>query len=243
MVILIDAAKLQDPLGMTEATSFERRTATDLVFDQLHEEIVCMRLTPGTKLSEVDTARRFGVSRQPVRDAFNRLSNLDLVVVRPQRATEVRGFSLKAIQQTRFIRMSVETEVIRRACDIWDDTCDQRLNENLDKQRLAMEADSIDDFHMHDTQFHRMICELAKCPEAIDTIALCRQKMDRLCMLSMDQTDELSELFDDHTQLTKALRQQTTDEAIAITRHHLSRLDSTIANIHENHQQYFDEIS
>ncbi|MEL6920239.1 MAG: GntR family transcriptional regulator, partial [Pseudomonadota bacterium] len=50
----------------------ERRTTADAVFDQLLDEIVSLSLTPGTKLSEVDVAKRFGVSRQPVRDAFNR---------------------------------------------------------------------------------------------------------------------------------------------------------------------------
>ena len=58
------------------ASAFERRTATDVVFDQLHEEIVSLAIYPGTKLSETEVAKRFGVSRQPVRDAFAKLENL-----------------------------------------------------------------------------------------------------------------------------------------------------------------------
>ena len=41
-------------------------SGSKVVFDQLHDEIVSLKLLPGTKLSEVDVARRFGVSRQPV---------------------------------------------------------------------------------------------------------------------------------------------------------------------------------
>ena len=101
--------------------NIQRRTTTDMVFDQLHQEISTLELLPGTKLSEADVAQRYGVSRQPVRDAFSRLENLDLLLIRPQRATEVRGFSLEHIAHARFVRRSVEIEVINYACSIWDE--------------------------------------------------------------------------------------------------------------------------
>ena len=85
--------------------NLQRRTTTDLVFEKLHEEIATLAILPGAKLSEADIAQRFGVSRQPVRDAFNRLENLDLLLIRPQRATEVRGFSLERVAHARFIRI------------------------------------------------------------------------------------------------------------------------------------------
>ena len=113
---------------MLETTDIlERHTTTDMVFDRLHEEIVTLELLPGTKLSEVEVARRFGVSRQPVRDAFNRLSNQDLLLIRPQKATKVRGFSIERIAHARFVRLAVELEVIRRACAVWDDHSAQVL--------------------------------------------------------------------------------------------------------------------
>ena len=65
--------------------TFERRTTADVVFEQLHREIASLTLLPGTKLSEAEVARRFGVSRQPVREAFSRLGNLELLLVRPQK--------------------------------------------------------------------------------------------------------------------------------------------------------------
>ena len=89
----------------------ERRTTTDVVFDALHEEIVSLKLLPGSKLSEAEVSKRFGVSRQPVRDAFNRLANLDLMLIRPQKASEVRGFSMERIAHARFVRLAIELEV------------------------------------------------------------------------------------------------------------------------------------
>jgi len=76
------------------------------VFDHLYDEIVSMRLLPGAKISEAEIAALFSVSRQPVRDAFSRLENLDLLLIRPQKATEIKRFSSAAITTARFVRSS-----------------------------------------------------------------------------------------------------------------------------------------
>ena len=45
----------------------------DSVYHELRELIVSGRLAPGTRLIETTVARRFGVSRTPIRSAFHRL--------------------------------------------------------------------------------------------------------------------------------------------------------------------------
>ena len=63
------------------------RTVTDQIFELLYERVVNLSLPPGAKLSEAEVAAQMGVSRQPVRDAFYRLSQLGFIQIRPQRAT------------------------------------------------------------------------------------------------------------------------------------------------------------
>lgn len=222
------------------ADEIERRTTTDLVFDQLHKEIVSLELLPGTKLSEADVARRFGVSRQPVRDAFSRLDNLDLLLIRPQRATEVRGFSIERISHARFVRLSVELEVIRCACLAWDESRAAILDKNLLQQRQAIDSDDPGVFHRLDAEFHRHIFDLAGCAHAIGTINDCRQKIDRLCVLSLGRQSEAALLVEDHQAVADALRDGSIEKATNATRQHLSRLDATIADIHKTHSEYFD---
>ena len=222
------------------AEKFQRRTTTDLVFDQLHDEIVSLTLLPGTKISEVEVARRFGVSRQPVHDAFNRLENLDLLLIRPQKATEVRGFSMQRITQARFVRMAVELEVIRRACAIWDDVRADKLEQNLELQRQSLENVQTEHFHTLDYRFHKLICELSDCHLAYQTIEECKQKVDRLCMLSLSRDNQLSTVFEDHRQIAEALRSGSVDEASAVARRHFSRLDDIISYIHTKHSDYFE---
>jgi len=226
---------------MLENTNMlERRTAADAVFERLHQEIASLELLPGTKLSEADVARRFEVSRQPVREAFGRLGNLDLLLVRPQRATVVRGFSMERVAHVRFIRLAVEIEVVTRACQVWNASKAEKLQHNLDQQRHVIES-APDQFHSLDSQFHALLCELGDCPLAIEAIAECRQKIDRLCTLSLSRQSEADTLLDDHIALAEALQSGATARAIEVTRLHLSRLDRTIEEIHETHAEYFEK--
>ena len=98
----------------------------------------------------------------------------------------------------------------------------------------------IEQFHTLDGQFHTLICELADCAIAIDAIANCRQKIDRLCALSLARQSEADTLLMDHELLVNALDKGATAEAIDITRQHLSRLDKTIEEIHRSHAEYFE---
>lgn len=222
------------------AGNIQRRTATDVVFDQLHEEIASLKLLPGAKLSETDIAQRFGVSRQPVRDAFSRLERLDLLLIRPQKATEVRGFSLQRIEHARFVRLAVELEVIRYACSIWDKARAEALEQNLQQQHQSLVNEQPDAFHELDYQFHKLICELGDCPMAFRTIEECKKKVDRLCVLSLDRKNEFAVLLDDHERLAKALKNGLAEDATTVARRHLARLDDTISDIHLKHSEYFE---
>lgn len=225
------------------ALDTERRTTTDLVFDQLHDDINTMKLPPGTRLSEVDIAQQFGVSRQPVRDAFFRLSNLELLLIRPQKATIVRGFSEDSIASARFIRLAVELEVMNCACKSWEKEHSKKVHKNLDLQAKAIKAEQWDEFHKLDLQFHALICELSDTHYAIETIQICRQKTDRLCSLSLNREKEVDVILKDHYDLVAALEQGKAQDASHITRLHLSRIDPIIKDIRSSHAEYFDTAS
>ena len=66
-----------------------RRTLADELRLQLADDIVRGLLTPGTGLDETELARRFGVSRTPVREAIRQLAASGLVEVRAHRGAVV----------------------------------------------------------------------------------------------------------------------------------------------------------
>ena len=215
------------------------RSTADVVYHRLYEEILNLEILPGSKISEADVGRRFGVSRQPVRDAFKRLGNLDLLEIRPQRATVVRRFSIDEIANARFVRLAVELEVISAACQNWTAESDDVMQVNLAEQQALLRAGETEAFHQLDYGFHRLICEMAGQPMAYETIDLSKRKVERLCVLSLTHGRGGEDVLKDHMAIASALSKRSEKEARALTRKHLGRLDETIAEIHETHTEFF----
>lgn len=218
----------------------ERRTSADVVFDYLHEEINSLNLLPGAKISEAEIATRFGVSRQPVRDAFSRLGNLDLVQIRPQKATRIKKFSLKSINAARFVRLSVELEVLSGAVSNWSDDWSVKFDANLAKQAKAVAASDAELFHRCDYEFHKLLCQLADAKFAFDIIQENKSLVDRLCVLSLTSSEKMEELLDDHKRL---LQQIATGNEVGVRetiRLHLSRLNQIVESVHQEHAEFFE---
>jgi DNA-binding GntR family transcriptional regulator len=226
---------------MAQATiATERRTSVDDVFDHLHEQIVTLELKPGDRLSEAEVAAQFGISRQPVRDAFSRLANLDLLLIRPQRATEVRRFSIRQIEKARFVRACVEKEVVARAAARCDTTNGAQLDATLTIQTAAVENGDVTAFGRLDFEFHKLICDIAETDFAFEVIQQEKAKIDRLCLLGRDKEQRLPDLLDDHQTIADAIKAHDTDKAIASCMLHLSRLDQTIERILASNANYFE---
>lgn len=219
-----------------------RRTSVESVFDHLYQEIVSMRFLPGTKITEAEIAAQFEISRQPVRDAFSRLENLDLLLIRPQKATEVKGFSSIAITTARFVRAAIEAEVLRRAAGICGKPGAELLQAQLTAQRKAVAENNYDRFSTLDYDFHKTLCNLAEVDYAFDVIAKEKAKVDRLCVLGLTLTTEdnrLDQLLADHTAIAEAVLNNNEKAALEAGMLHLSRLDETINKIRKEHAEYF----
>lgn len=219
----------------------DRRTNVDTVFDHLYTEIVSMRLLPGTKISEAEIARIFDISRQPVRDAFSRLENLDLLLIRPQKATVVKRFSSTAITTARFVRAAVEAKVLRRAARHCTQADTDLLNACIEKQRVAVSDNNFGQFRSLDYEFHKTICTVGDVDFAFDVIAHEKAKVDRLCVLGLSRNERLEQLLDDHINIVQYVSDNDEEGAVKVGMLHLSRLDTTISVIREENSDYFDD--
>ncbi|MEM5491674.1 GntR family transcriptional regulator [Hoeflea sp. AS16] len=218
-----------------------RQTAAEEAFERLHSDIISLRLPPGTKLSEVEIAKMYQVSRQPVREAFLRLGELNLLQIRPQRATLVKRISLQDLENTRFIRAAVEVEVVRKACQTASTEDLARLEASLAPQKAAVDAADTSRMHQLDYEFHRLICESAGCLPAFRTIAENKAHTDRVCTLELSGDNGMAEILEDHTNIVRALTARDEEKAVQMTRKHLSRLDTTLTRASEKYTDYFED--
>ncbi len=214
-------------------------SVTELVFEQLYHQVVELVLPPGTKLSEVEVAKMMGVSRQPVRDAFYRLSQLGFLLIRPQRATVVSRISERGVMQARFIRTAVEMETVRAAAERLSDAQMGVLDRLIEQQQAAMEVGDKVLFHALDDDFHKHICDMSGHDFAWALIRDSKAHMDRVRYLSLSFGAPIA--LEDHKRIMAALRAHDGDQAATVMREHLSRIKAIIGRIRESYGSYFAE--
>ncbi|MGH3996244.1 MAG: GntR family transcriptional regulator [Pseudonocardiaceae bacterium] len=94
-----------DPVGHLDETS---STKADEIAHAIEEMIVTARLPAGAVLRQDDLARRFGVSRTPIREALRKLSALGLVDFSANRGVRVRSLDRDEWTQAFLARAALE---------------------------------------------------------------------------------------------------------------------------------------
>lgn len=218
----------------------QARTSTVAeVFRILHTRILTMELPPGHQMSEAELARELGVSRQPVRDAVYRLSQLGLLVVRPQSGTHVSTISTAAVERARFLRTAIETETVREAATKLDAAGLGRLSALIDAQEKAVAAEDHAEFHQLDDAFHREICHAAGRGFSWDRIAEQKAHMDRVRLLTLDVGK--ARALAEHRGILAALETGDAAAAEREMRAHLAQITSLVALARSTRPDAFGE--
>lgn len=220
-------------------TPRRRMTSTEEIFLQLRSDILSMKLGPGTKISEAEVAKKHDVSRQPVREAFLRLGELNLLQIVPQKATRICKISHQELRNTRFLRAAVEVEVVRVACLVATEEALASISDNLAEQRHATEARDTVLLRSLDYDFHRLICVAADNLPAFQSISENKAHTDRVCSLELSDATGMKEVLEGHTAMFDAIVQRDVEKAVQMTRLHLQHLDATLAIANEKFPDFF----
>ena len=196
----------------------------DQVFRTLRSSIVMMRLAPGAALSEQEIAARLAVSRQPVREAFIKLSEVDLVRVVPQRGTFVVKISAKAVTDARFVREAVECAIARRAAETLTPDGVGILKAVIAEQRAAMKAGDLERFFILDEAFHRGLAHATGCTYAWKVVEQAKAQMDRVRFLSVPDATPVDRLIMQHQAILDAIAGRRVDAADKAMKAHLREI-------------------
>jgi DNA-binding GntR family transcriptional regulator len=210
-------------LSLPEMATSAEPIARRLV-DWLRHAIVTMRIRPGEKLSEQDLARRFGVSRQPVREAFIKLAESGLVRVLPQRGTMVVKISIEAVEDARFIREAIECAVAREAARRCDARALAEVRACLDEAAEALAAGESDRFFTLDEAFHQLLAAAAGRPNSWRVVEEQKAQMDRVRYLDMGDAIPMKTVMAQHLAILSAAERGDFQAAETAMRVHLTEI-------------------
>ncbi|HWV22401.1 MAG TPA: GntR family transcriptional regulator [Devosia sp.] len=223
------------------ATALEntKETIAMRVVDALRDDIITMALKPGDVISESDIAGRYGVSRQPVREAFIRLAQQGLLLIRPKRATVVKKISPLGVRQSRFIRESIEVEIIRRVAGQPSDDAADVLTKLIADQEAASEAGDSRRFHTLDELFHRTLARLAGVEYAWQLIDDHKMQLDRVRYLTLG-VSSTQRAIAEHKQIVEAVAKADAAAAEMAMRAHLARAELLLNQTISDFPDFFE---
>ena len=214
-------------------------SATEQAFSTLFDAIVSLRLPPGAKVSESDIAKQLDMSRQPVRDAFFRLSRLGFLSIRPQRATLITKISQRAVLDAVFIRTAVEVECLRTTGATITPDGIAELRSIIEDQRAVAESQDPAPFHAEDDRFHAALCEMAGQAGAWNLIQEQKAHMDRVRFLTLS-TERRRLVLSEHEAVVDALEARDLVRAEANMRAHLGDIHNVLPRLRAAHAAYFE---
>jgi GntR family transcriptional regulator, rspAB operon transcriptional repressor len=232
------SGKVEAMLNRIEADAAE--PVVRRVYRELRSAIVTMRFRPGQALSEQDIAGRLGVSRQPVREAFIKLSEAGLVVIRPQRGTFIVKISAKQVFDARFVREAVELAVTRKAAAELPESAIPDLRANLRAQREAAEDGRHDRFLELDEAFHRAIALGVGCEYAWRVVEETKAQMDRVRYLSLPNATPLDRLIVQHQAVLDGIEARAPERAEAAMRQHLREILTSLPELEQRFPDLFE---
>ncbi|MFJ9906952.1 GntR family transcriptional regulator [Streptomyces sp. NPDC101152] len=133
----------------------------DRVYEALLELITTRVLRPGQHLVESELAGLLGVSRQPVREALQRLNTEGWVDLRPAQGAFVHEPTKEEVDQLLTVRTLLEAEAARLAAANAGSAGIAVLEELCAEGEKAVAADDLDGAAAMNARFHAKVMDLA----------------------------------------------------------------------------------
>lgn len=215
--------------------------ATKKAYDEILRRILTLELPPGTYISRNDIAEQLEISKTPIREALQLLEQDKLVKIFPQSKTLVSKINIDEIKKSNFLRVAIESEVIKNMIHNYDKEALEKLEKNLKKQEAVLEDfEKLFEFDELDKEFHNIMFESVGQEELNE---LLRSKMGhkkRANRLELPINGKVKKLYEDHKNIYDAIKEKNLEKADEYIRTHLSRTISRIEELKKEKPHFFD---
>jgi DNA-binding GntR family transcriptional regulator len=205
-----------------------KKSLHEEVYDSLKKAILQGKLKGGQRLIEEQLAHRIGISRTPVREAFQKLEQDELVTRLPRRGFAVKGF------------MKEDVEDIFGICSVLEGYASYRTTLSITPEKIAILKEKIkecekafknkeyDKAIQLQIEFHDLLYKSCRSKKLLEMINDFRDYFSRYQPALIQIKDAFRYFIEDHQQMLEAMKKKNPSLVDKIVRNHLARMKELI---------------
>jgi DNA-binding GntR family transcriptional regulator len=204
-----------------------RKTAVELVEDELRARIMSGALPPGTALRQEALSAELGVSRIPLREAIRLLSSEGLVDLVPHKGAYVSIISKDEVQDLFAVRWHLEPWLIAEATlRISNAALDQATD-------IATRMDKVnaEQWGKLNWELHELLYRAAERPTALNILRSLHEKTERYLRFQVVNAPIRQQAHAEHLALIELCRNRQADSAKRALEQHIHDAAEQIVSI------------
>lgn len=200
-------------------------TAADRVLVEIRQAIVEGTIAAGSKISEPELAKRFTLSRAPLREALARLERCHLIERIPNAGARVVKLSIQGLLSLYQLRETLEAMACRLAAENMTDAEISEVRQLLDQHLSTQRVREGESYYQEagDLDFHYRVIIGSKNPYLINILCDELYHLVRMYRVQLGMNGpRVSRAFDEHKAIITAIANRDGELAELLMRRHIA---------------------
>lgn len=209
----------------------KEETAEEKVYTQLKDSILNGTIQKDQVFTEVQLAESFDISRTPIRSAVKSLLNEGLLVTLPRKGLKVREITRDEQEQIFLLRISIETEVIKKTATMIDEEILKKIEHIYAQQEQATKENNNLKFIQLDQEFHSFLIEISNYELIKQTLLNLHNLSTLIGLKAIGQQGRMRQTLQEHYNIINALRERNPESAATYMKKHLYETNETLKKL------------
>lgn len=196
--------------------------AADKLIQQITQDIASGQLRPGDRLEEEVLAKKFGVSRTPIREAIRAMVGRGLLEAKPRKGAMIRVLSAKELLDLFEVAAELEAMACRLAADSLTEAQAQNIKEKLDVCAKAAESNDRASYSIANLEFHAAIHAACGNQWLVEHLQHIGMHINTYRSLPYDLRGRLNKSIQEHTEIYEAILAGDSEKASKLMSEHMT---------------------
>jgi len=198
------------------------KSLNNLAYESLKNSILAGRLVPGVIYSELELARRLGISRTPVREALLRLAAENFIVFHSKKGMSINFFSKEDIENLFELREAIEERAVSKIAATLTKDQIGRMKEILAEQEECTKNRYDEMLFLEvDKKFHVFLIEASGNRFMVQTYNNIRDYITIPAKKALMKKGRVNEVIQEHRAIVKALSERNVAKVRETVKKHL----------------------